>query len=631
MAQFRIDTQSFLPQEKTIFESNILSTPDGRVVSFSNPLPVSLGSNNINIVGNVSIPTMVTVNSTPSNPVHTHISEIGTSDLLNVPYMPIDGNVKVNNLVTIAGTVAVNNFPTTFNVSVNSSTSSITAKQPDASTTAFDEPLAIGITPVIQVDGIYGLNPDTWTSTKLNGGNITTSNSTFIIDSGTSPGGYARLATLKYMTYQPGQGSMFRWTAAFTADNTNKNANGVDNIVQTTGPIDREDGYAIGYSGSTSSSSAKKIGFLHRMNGKAEIQTLTVTTAPTGSQTANVTLNGVSFNVGLTTSTSTQYTAQQIAMNLKSNAVASQQWDVDACGNTVTFIYYSPGPKNGTYSFSSSGTGTLAAASFSRLIGGVAPNDTWTYVDSWDNQNVSFDPTKLNVFGLDFRWLGSGIVRLFMEDPATGKMTLMHTQKWASSNTIPHLIKPSLRLVYRAGTTAGATPSQNTIVRGSSAFGGIQGAITQTSSSQSFFNLDGSTRAKDSLWHLLSIQNPSVRNNSVNKTALLVQSVSVSCKSTDPSVIYIIKNCVGASDLLLYNALPNATSFNFAQYSISSVTENLTQDTIAQVATVGINGNINLDLRDYNITLAPAETISVFISSTSSINGTSIGMSWKID
>jgi hypothetical protein len=41
MAQFRKDTQQFLNQEKTIFEVNMLSTPDGIVVSNTNPLPVT--------------------------------------------------------------------------------------------------------------------------------------------------------------------------------------------------------------------------------------------------------------------------------------------------------------------------------------------------------------------------------------------------------------------------------------------------------------------------------------------------------------------------------------------------------------------------------------------------------------
>jgi hypothetical protein len=51
---------------------------------------------NIIISGNVNIPGNIQVYSTPEDPVHTHITEVGTSGLLEVPYMPISGNVIVN-------------------------------------------------------------------------------------------------------------------------------------------------------------------------------------------------------------------------------------------------------------------------------------------------------------------------------------------------------------------------------------------------------------------------------------------------------------------------------------------------------------------------------------------------------
>ena len=47
------------------------------------------------IEGNVNIPGNIQVYSTPEDPVHTHITEVGTTGILEVPYMPIDGNVVV--------------------------------------------------------------------------------------------------------------------------------------------------------------------------------------------------------------------------------------------------------------------------------------------------------------------------------------------------------------------------------------------------------------------------------------------------------------------------------------------------------------------------------------------------------
>ena len=58
-------------------------------------LRVDIGSD-ININGDVNIPGTVSVNSTPADPVHNHITEVGTSGILNVPYLPIGGTVDAH-------------------------------------------------------------------------------------------------------------------------------------------------------------------------------------------------------------------------------------------------------------------------------------------------------------------------------------------------------------------------------------------------------------------------------------------------------------------------------------------------------------------------------------------------------
>jgi len=84
-------------------------------------LRVTLGSDNITITGDVNLVDTVTVTSTPEAPVHTHITEVGTSGILAVPYMPIGGTVTVQdggNTITVDGTVNANvTFPTTQQVS----------------------------------------------------------------------------------------------------------------------------------------------------------------------------------------------------------------------------------------------------------------------------------------------------------------------------------------------------------------------------------------------------------------------------------------------------------------------------------------------------------------------------------
>jgi hypothetical protein len=189
-----------------------------------------------------------------------------------------------------------------------------------------------------------------------------------------------------------------------------------------------------------------------------------------------------------------------------------------------------------------------------------------------------------------------------------------------------------LRLVYRSGTTNPAiTPSQNVVITGASVFAGVQGMVNQTGSSQGAYSIDSTTRNKDIVYHLMSLQNPFVRNGGVNKASLAIQTLTVAAQGNDPSVIYIVKNAIGLSDVLVFRSIPNTTVAMFAQYSTSVVQENLDLDRICNVQTLGINGNATFDLMSYNLNIAPGETVSVFISSSNAINRTATGLTWNVD
>lgn len=88
---------------------------------FPNPLPVTLGSENITITGDINIVDTISVTSTPENPVHTHITEVGTSGVLNVPYMPISGNVNatITDVITVIADEEAGSYYSYNNGSVN--------------------------------------------------------------------------------------------------------------------------------------------------------------------------------------------------------------------------------------------------------------------------------------------------------------------------------------------------------------------------------------------------------------------------------------------------------------------------------------------------------------------------------
>jgi len=97
-------------------------------ISYSNPLPVSLGSSSIIITGDVNVGTTVSVTSSPGNPVHTHITEVGSSGILqdqNIPYLPVGigttGQVSLN--LNSAPVSSINPLPVTGTVSISTTSS----------------------------------------------------------------------------------------------------------------------------------------------------------------------------------------------------------------------------------------------------------------------------------------------------------------------------------------------------------------------------------------------------------------------------------------------------------------------------------------------------------------------------
>jgi len=111
-----------------VFDVTLVATSDGQLVTNTNPLPVTLGNSIIQITSNnvnVTVPNTITVNSSTNDPIHVHITEVGTSGNLQFSYMPIGGNVGVTGTVNIGnpltanvtGTVNIGN-PLTANVIV---------------------------------------------------------------------------------------------------------------------------------------------------------------------------------------------------------------------------------------------------------------------------------------------------------------------------------------------------------------------------------------------------------------------------------------------------------------------------------------------------------------------------------
>jgi len=332
--------------------------------------------------------------------------------------------------------------------------SQIFPKQPALGGVTIDGPLSgfgeletVSPVPTSQVAFIYGLNPLLVTSDVYGtGASVTLSNGEAVMTSGTSQDGYARLVSKKVAKYRAGQATMAKWTARFTTGSAgNRQMAGLYNI---------EAGYQFGYNGTA-------FGILYTETAAVEVQTLTVTVAPTSAGNVTVTLDaGTPVVVAISNQPNTSVTASEIAAANYSQTAGG--WDAQAVANVVYFTRKTAGTA-GASTFSAGTTGM--AATFAILTTGTSPTEQFIPQSSWNQDKFdgtgpsgqTIDPTKGNVYGVQFQYLGYGDAFFYIVNGLTGRPQLVHVIRNANTRTSTNLRNPNLYLTWESRNTGTGT------------------------------------------------------------------------------------------------------------------------------------------------------------------------------
>ena len=637
---------------------------------------VAIGGNDVVITGNVTIPGTIQVFSNIDNPIHNHITEVGASgNLVSLGYtwLPVAGNVRVdsgnitvyqgtspwvvsNSNVTVTGNITgittlpaiTGNVGVIGNVNVTQGTTPWTITGNVATTvsgtvetvpvggastvTAFGEPYGITITPVIQLDSIYGITSEviqTYTNGTGASASANPQDALWTVRSGTTPYGYGVLRSKRFLRYRPGQGALARFTASFTPN--------VSASSQRVGLANQENNIQIGWN--DDGVHGPRFGVLRSTGGKVQIVVLTIDTAPTGTQTANVTLNGVSYAIPIASGT-----AQNTAVTIN-RIDGFTGWLTDQVDNTIVFMSNTLGPKNGTYSFSSSGTGTLATGTFSTKQTGVAQTENWTYQENFNvdtlganvagpnPSGMTLRSEYLNVYQINFRWLGAGEIRYAIEDSNTGNMVFFHREHYTNRNALPHTAQPSFKIAYTAYNLAGGTG--NVKVTGASMMGAIEGEIKQNELNRST-SVNKTTLSQNVMHHLLTIRNPYVTNGAagalngnyiLNAKEIILKDISVGTQNTDPALLYIFYEPTSFSGTHSYYSQPKDNGM------ISTVDGTLDPavDTAVCQFVTAINGESQYKLSDFRIAIPPGSWVSFAIKSTNGISRATMALVFSED
>lgn len=254
---------------------------------------------------------------------------------------------------------------------------------------------------------------------------------------------------------------------------------------------------------------------------------------------------------------------------------------------------------------------------------------TWTPQSAWNidvmdgsgsssnPSNQLLDPTKGNVFQVNYQYLGFGAIKYFVEEATTGRFEPVHTIQYANANTVPSLGIPSLPLrfdvintsnssevIFKTGSVAAFTEGKN-IVLGP-------------------FNSISNTKSVTTETNILTIKGKDTFNGKTNRISVQLQELSIGCDGNATSTIRVTKDAtLGGSPS--YTSISDQSS---VEYDTAGTT--VSGGVVISQQAVAKNQNSTVNLQEFNLFLLPGETLT-FSSESTATNATTIAVSWRED
>ena len=426
--------------------------------------------------------------------------------------------------------------------------------------------------PYIQSAPLYNLIPSNFREFTSGSGSTGAEDRMFKVSTGTSVGGYGAIQSFRALNYKPGESGMVRYTAIFESN--------VASSWQGAGLIGIGDELSFGYNGTS-------FGIWHRYGGLPEVRTITVTGNAGGSETLTLTLNGTAYSIPLTSGTE-EHNAYEIADWLNAN---QSVWGADQVDDTVIINSLSDGAKSGSYTYSSStSTGTI-----DQNTSGVTKTSDFVAQADWNGESIaSLDPSKGNVYEIQYQYLGFGNIFFHVEDPTTGIFKKVHTIRYSNKYTTPSLINPSLRTGLYCVSLGSTT---DLIVRTASFGAFVQGQKQNTRNPRAYENTQS---VSTSFTNILTIRNRRTYNYLNNQVEIEPRLLTISSEST--------KNV----EIEVRSAVNTGAEHNFTAFGNNLVTD---VDTSSVEVTAGIllaaftlsgGDSASIDLMSLDIRLPPS-------------------------
>jgi hypothetical protein len=322
--------------------------------------------------------------------------------------------------------------------------------------TAFGELQVAEKTPQVQVKfpmGIVGDN--TQTLTNKAGSTVTSTNGLCTITCPATAEAFSQIRSKDVIRYGPGQGMNARFTASFTA--------GAALSTQWAGPGDDDEMLGFGMDNATGMS------ILHRKFGELEVYDLTITQGgDAGGGTFTLTIDDTDVTITVPSGSATIADVCALVVEAAPDIFnAGRGWEVHTdASTTLTFISLVAEVAGGTFAFADVDSGVTATGGFVQTLAGAAPTETTIAQADWNvdvcdgtssasnPSGMLLDPTKLNVYDINFQYLGAGNLYFGIENSSTGRFAPVHMIQNSGTGTTPTFRNPTFHLNMIAKTEA---------------------------------------------------------------------------------------------------------------------------------------------------------------------------------
>jgi len=236
-------------------------------------------------------------------------------------------------------------------------------------------------------------------------------------------------------------------------------------------------------------------------------------------------------------------------------------------------------------------------------------------MDGTGASGMTLDPSKLNVYFIQFQYLGAGAITLWIESDITGLPVKAHTLNYTNQNTVPSVMNPNFHMMLHIVSDTSTT---NLIARSASLAYFVEGKTKYTELQQPQFPTG--RKEKTSVTTeiaLFTIRNKSTYNSLTNFLDIVLESLSVAIEAS------------GASNLGDVRLVRDATLGGTPSYTDINTTDSIMEIDVAGTTVTGgkdlldttLSGKNDrefIDLTNFDIILGPGQTITVAASSSSS-------------